>query len=71
MVNSRPDDTEGNLNERQAGVNGIKIVQPGVLYGPHLRIKKGTLGTVATMTLEEGMWEHMATMSIRPMDKCS
>ena len=40
------------------GVRGVKIIQPGVLSGPYLRIRKGSFGTVAEVRVEEGMWEE-------------
>lgn len=58
VVNTRLGDTEVELEDRSAGVSGVKILQPGVLSGPHLKIQKGSFGTVATLKIEEGMWEQ-------------
>ena len=39
-------------------IHGFKLHQGHLIVGPYLQLKKGTNGTVATLKVQEGLWEH-------------
>ena len=57
VVNSRPGDSATDLEDRKIGIEGIRILQPGVLSGPYLQTVKGSNGAVAMLKVQEGLWE--------------
>ena len=57
VVNSRPGDSATDLENRKTAIAGIRILQPGVLSGPYLQPAKGSNGTIATLKIQEGLWE--------------
>jgi len=39
-------------------VKGVKLLQGHIISGPYVEVVKGTKGSVATLRVREGLWEH-------------
>lgn len=59
VVNVPPDATvnESRLRELEP-VNGLKVIGARTITGPFVEPVKGTRGSVATIKVQEGMWEQ-------------
>ncbi|KAG7007223.1 hypothetical protein G7Y79_00011g031210 [Physcia stellaris] len=59
VVNIRPDMDGKDLQvEQLRPVSGMKIVGERTIAGPYIQPEKGTSGSVATMKVQDGMWEE-------------
>ena len=59
VVNVPPDATDQSVKvEQLRPVGGMKIVGERTIAGPYIQPEKGTSGSVATIKLQEGMWEE-------------
>ncbi|KAL8742354.1 MAG: hypothetical protein Q9190_005149 [Brigantiaea leucoxantha] len=59
IVNTSPDATEQGARLRDAKpVRGLKISGARTIVGPYVSLVKGTNGGVATIKVQEGMWEE-------------
>ena len=59
VVNISPDTDGKDLQvEQLRPVGGMKIVGERTIAGPYIQPEKGTSGSVATMKVQDGMWEE-------------
>ena len=59
VVNIPPDTDGKDLQvEQLRPVSGMKIVGERTIAGPYIQPEKGTSGSVATMKVQDGMWEE-------------
>ena len=57
LINVRPGEDDGALEERFTKVKGVKIEAPGRIAGSYFDHVQGSMGTVARIEVQEGMWE--------------
>jgi len=58
IVNEPPDVVQENLSfKKLTSIEGMKVVGARTIVGPYVQPVKGTNGSVATIKIQEGMWE--------------
>ena len=63
ILNVRAGETTYELEEGQSTadlkkVKGVKLHQGHIIVGPYVQPQKGSNGSVATLKVQEGLWEH-------------